>query len=126
MNDDFAGAHVLVPHPFGGSLRVCILRTCLGLMLECLNREPIVGNPVVKLLNKALEVSPEKMSAVIFRAKPRHPKSRQDKPWVWAFIIADVLSSTEKSTMSSLYNIRCSEVFVSAQLPRWTVRPLAA
>ena len=65
------------------------------------------------------------MAEVIFRAKPRHPKSRQDKPWVWAFMFADGLSSTEKSTMSSLYNIRCAEVFVSAQhsqdgpLVRW-------
>ena len=125
MNDDPAGAHVLAPHPLGGSLRVCILRTCLELMLESLNRQPIVDNPAVELLNKVLEVSPEKMSEVIFRTKPRHPKSRQDKPWVWAFMFADGLSSTEKSTMSSLYNIRCAEVFVSAQhsqdgpLVRW-------
>ena len=40
-------------------------------------------------------------------------------------MFADGLSSTEKSTMSSLYNIRCAEVFVSAQhsqdgpLVRW-------
>ena len=116
---------IVVPHPLGGSLRVCILRTCLELMLECLNRQLNVDNTAVQLLNKVLEVSPEKMAEVIFRAKPRHPKSRQDKPWVWAFMFADGLSSTEKSTMSSLYNIRCSEVFVSAQhsqdgpLVRW-------
>ena len=51
-NDEPAGAHILAPHPLGGSLRVCILRTCLELMLECLNRQSNVDNSAVELLNK--------------------------------------------------------------------------
>ena len=120
-NDEPAGAHILAPHPLGGSLRVCILRTCLELMLECLNRQPNVDNSAVELLNKVLEVSPEKMAEVIFRAKPRHPKSRQDKPWVWACMFADGLSSIEKSTMSSPFGARKSSCLHNTpKMDRWS------